>query len=116
MKYAIIVLALVGVLATPQLAAADITGNALYPWCKKDRNYCVVYVEGWVNGVTAKSIARRQKDLFSHPTMKICMPSKFTTQQSADIFMNYLRDHPEMRDKTTGILACLAFRKAFPCD
>ena len=78
MKYAIMVLALLGVLATPRLASA-ITGNDLYPWCKADRNFCVVYIEGWVNGVTAKSIARRQKDLFRHPTMKVCMPSKFTT-------------------------------------
>ena len=109
------VLALVGVLATPRLAAADITGNDLYPWCKKDRNYCVVYAEGWVNGMITKSIARRQKDLLAPPTMKICMPSNFTAKQQTDIFLNYLRDHPEMRDKKAGLLAWLAFRDAWPC-
>ena len=114
MKYAIMVLALVGVLATPRLASA-ITGNDLYPWCKEDRSFCIVYITGWVAGVTAKSIARRQQDLFRHPTMKFCMPSKFTTQTSTDIFMNYLRDHPEMRGTTAGISAWRAFKEAWPC-
>ena len=30
--------------------------------------------------------------------------------------MNYLRDHPEKRDKQAGILAWLAMQKAFPCQ
>ena len=93
MKYAIMVLALVGVLATPRLASA-FTWNDLYTWCKADRNFCVVYIEGWVNGVTAKSIARRQKDLFGHP-------------KNEDLYAEQIH-------YTAEILAWLAFRNAWP--
>jgi len=47
MKYAIMVLALVGVLARPTAAIADFTGNQMFKWCKESRDTCAMYAMGW---------------------------------------------------------------------
>ena len=43
MKYAIMVLALVGVLARPTAAIADRSGNRFYKMCELDRSICGNY-------------------------------------------------------------------------
>jgi len=131
MKYAIIVLALVGVLARPTAAIAEATGNEILQWCKQLRQICTSYAGGWRSGhwavLTAAYYATRkipteQKQLDAQlkvikrtaPT-NICIPRVVTNGQLADILMNHLRAHPETRHLQVGYLIVPAFRKAFPC-
>ena len=100
MRYAIIVLALLGVLASPRPAAA-MTGNDLYAWCENEKNYYLIYIEGWTNRLTAKSLAMRRNDLYSHPEMKICLPRQFTARQSTDICKAHTQQNRQ-RSKNNG--------------
>ena len=48
MRYAIIVLALLGVLAAPRPAAAANTGNDLLAACEVSELACTMYPAGWL--------------------------------------------------------------------
>ena len=53
MKYAIMVLALVGVLAQPRAVIADtgdVSGNVMLKTCNEMAELCAVYSMGWRNG------------------------------------------------------------------
>ena len=105
MRYAIIVLALLGVLASPRPASAQ-TGNELLKICPaNDKSSCRMYINGWIDGIIVpKSL-----------TKLICIPDGVTNGQMTDVFVKYLRAHPEKRHKIASILAWEATQKAFPC-
>ena len=52
MRYAIIVLALLGVLASPRPAASDVTGNTLLEVCENEL-VCSAYAMGWRDAFAA---------------------------------------------------------------
>ena len=106
MKYAIMVLALVGMLALPRLATAATTGNELLKVCPaRDKTTCTTYINGWVEGIIVpKSL-----------TKLICIPEGVTLGQLTDVFLNYLRAHPEERHEGASFLTFRAMKKAFPC-
>ena len=120
MRYAIMILALVGVLALPRPAAA-ITGNEFLERCeKKDKVnvgwfWCTGYVEGWAESqIISSAFAKAQKT----GAMKwVCFPKggKMLNTQLVDVLVKYLNNHPEARHQKTMILAHKAFSEAFPC-
>ena len=123
MKYAIMVLALVGVLARPTAALADTSGIKMLEFCKQDPDLCGLYSAGWRNGQMDTIVrAARLKGLRGADAIRaeskfylVCIPQKVTNGQSGDVLIKYLQDHPETRHKDVGVLAWRAFRKAFPC-
>ena len=125
MKYAIMVLALVGVLARPTAAIAETTGNEMLELCKKDPSICMIFAAGWRSGHNVALIEVGLKKGISEakifdamkrasPTGS-CLPFIVTNTQLGDVLMNHLRAHPETRHQNIGVLALAAFIKAFPC-
>ena len=130
MKYAIMVLALLCVLARP--TAADgvsgnkmATGNQMFEWCKESRDICGMYAMGWREAhSTTIVLVGIQKGLsdkkalgnLQHATPTgICLPQGTKNGQLADVLIKYLRDHPKKRHLQQAMLTIFAFRKAFPC-
>ena len=119
MRYAIIVLALLGVLASPRPAAA-LTGNQLLKTCGSDDIEglaCVYYVVGWNDAFGNATIAQYglQPNFVSNPIMGICLPIKVTNGQMVDVLLKYLRAHPEKRHEGSWELTAHAMKKAWPC-
>jgi hypothetical protein len=44
-----------------------------------------------------------------------CDPGRMASGQVRDVFVKYLRDHPEERHQIAELLFLLAMQKAFPC-
>jgi len=124
MKYAIIVLALVGVLAQPTAAIADVTGNAMLKGCESP-HVCRSYAMGWRNAHEYTAIMGWTK--LGLPPEKavnamrrasptgVCIPKIVTSGQLGDILLKHLRAHPETRHRPIAVITPSAFMKAFPC-
>ena len=90
MKYAIMVLALVGVLAQPTAAIAA-TGNEMFGWCKQSASLCVGYAWGWRNGHDVANVvtlikkglseANAHEALSRETPTGICFPNVSTSKQ-----------------------------------
>ena len=125
MKYAIMVLALVGVLARPTAAIAGATGNAMLSACKETSFLCATYAMDWRAGhMVAQlytSIEKGLSDAKAYDALSrtastgICIPEKVTNRQLGDVLMNHLRAHPETRHRPISLITQDAFTKAFPC-
>jgi len=133
MKYAIMVLALVGVLARPTAAIAEkggISGNVMLETCQNIRDLCSIYSMGWRNSQKATIVRAAELKGISivdgadasadairaeFKLYWVCIPQKVTNGQMGDVLIKYLQDHPEKRHNDVGVLAWRAFRKAFPC-
>nr|ADI23584.1 hypothetical protein [uncultured nuHF2 cluster bacterium HF0770_42C12] len=126
MKYAIMVLALVGVLARPTAAIAKETntgGNQYLTLCTDDPGRCYLYAIGWRHGYfTAQVNAARLMELKSKAAQRaafklfdICIPQKVLNKQLGDVLIKYLQDRPEKRHKHIAHLAMASFMEAFPC-
>ncbi len=108
MRYAIMILALVGVLALPRPAAA-IKGNELLERCTHEAQalelWCMGYVSGWQgrNDIRIKGTAKF-----------ICFPEA-RVSQFKDVLVKYLKNHPETRHQNAVPLTWRAFKEAFPC-
>ena len=63
MKHAIMVLALMGVLASPRPAAAAASGNNFLEMCNASELACHMYVKGWLDAFTTREFLN-----------KICVP------------------------------------------
>ena len=110
MKYAIIVLAFVGVLARPTAAIAN-TADVFLKACKNYPEYCAFYAVGWSDGhamaVLLGGIAEEK--------IEFCIPDGTTATQMGDALIKYIQDHPKFRDFRMDLLTRYAFKKAFPC-
>lgn len=78
-----------------------------------DEIACGSYVEGLANGMSARDQA--QSLLTKKPSEWPCFTSGVTPQELIGVVLNFLSDHPEMRDSPTGGVAALAFMHKFPC-
>jgi len=109
MKYAIMVLALVGVLASPRPAAANFTGNEMLNHCMDQSGFGKVLCVGYVIGFKSRDeISMKGQKKF------ICWPVA-PIGQFQDVLVKYLRNNPEHRHNQITPLAWRAFTKAFPC-
>ena len=123
MKYAIMVLALIGVLASPRPAAAELTGNEFLELCKLSKAQCALFIVGWRTAVifathgmiNAKILPSDQDDLGRNPILGICFPKRLKNEELTDAFVKFLRDQPEHRHRPLGPLIAVAMLKFFPC-
>ena len=119
MRYAIIVLALLGVLASPRPAAA-LTGNQLLRACGSAPSgeiACSFYVMGWRDAfmVTTVTTYKAAEMLEHNPKMTVCIPKAVENGQIKGVVLKYLRAHPATLHKDVAVLTWMAMKEAFPC-
>ncbi|AZE53451.1 hypothetical protein C4K03_1280 [Pseudomonas synxantha] len=87
------------------------TGNDLYDWgvqFEKENGTPVSAVSfGYVGYVSGAMDSMNQ--------IMFCAPKKVTYSQAASVFMKYLRNNPEVRDKPAPDLIVEAMAKPYPC-
>ena len=118
MKYAIMVLALVGILATPRLAAAKLTGNQFLDMCKNSELACLAYLHGWVDAFVITTIYMKDNNDVkkrNNHLINVCLSSEVTQTQKKMVLLKFLRDHPEMLHESSALLTYFAMKGAFPC-
>jgi Rap1a immunity proteins len=80
------------------------SGNTLYAKCTSpetyDRAYCLGYLVGAVDMMEGD---------------EACTPQGMTAGQVQDIFLKYMREHPELRDKRADHLIIVIFGTLYPC-
>ena len=77
------------------------TGNDLYAQCIAKSAACFAYVEG---------IA----DAFAQDG-SVCIPPQLIGNKVADVVMDFLGDHPELRRASAASIAYIALQRVFPC-
>jgi Rap1a immunity proteins len=81
--------------------SAFYTGNDLYVQCTAKSAACIAYVEG-----TADALAQDGN---------VCIPPQLTGNKVADVIMDFLGDHPELRPASAASIGYIALQRAFPC-
>jgi hypothetical protein len=84
------------------------TSDSLNIWLGgADLGYCFGYVEGVVDAMA------QRRDMAEGRTF--CIPPGITLAQFKEISMQYLREHPALRDYSAAGIVEEALDKAFPC-
>jgi hypothetical protein len=123
MKTLLMVVALVGILATGGAVAADRDdGNELLRQCQQyikamdgERNYIEVEAGvcgGFVQGVS-NTVSLLSNDL--KKDAKFCKPATVTYGQLVRIVVKYLKDNPKLLDMDRTALVWFALSDAYPC-
>jgi hypothetical protein len=128
--------ALGALIALPAFASAQSpdysSGNYWYDICTRSdldaQALCVTFVSSLTEGLTLGSLgasiwilrATKARDVDGGAKevsgfVMGCAPDGVTNRQNVDIFVSYLRGHPESRQKNAGVLYVNALREAFPC-
>ena len=109
-------LMLLAIAILPEVVQADSlsvpaykTGNDIYASCSDtssrfEDGYCF----GYIVGATDVLIGSRSGQL-------VCLPEGVNAQQLVDVVMKYLRDTPELRERSAGSITRDALVKAFQC-
>lgn len=97
---------------TPVMATSDAdNGNFWHKVCNMDSttSMCTSYVRGVIEGAVFQSG-------YSKTALPFCAPDGVQYGQFKDIFVKYLRDHPEKRHLSTSVLVMIATTQAYPCN
>lgn len=84
------------------------SGNYFYAICKTDSDFCLSYTAGLADGIYMQSLISKERVLY-------CAPDEATRGQVRDIFLKYLKDHPETRNEPAPDLFYESMIAAFPC-
>jgi hypothetical protein len=101
-------------------------GNDVHSWCQSNKSMAQAYTAGlWdlsSRGVHIASDARPSEakdhsptDLILDRLGRVCEPDDVALEQVTEAFCAYLRNAPEMREKSAAILFAKAMTKAWPC-
>jgi hypothetical protein len=107
-------IALMGLMGSGSSIAKKNTGsgNGLYESCTSESNFeqgvCLGFVKGFIVAIELGELGREK--LFN-----FCIPPNVTVGQGVDIFVNYLRAHPESRHLPASAILATALIEAFPC-
>ena len=110
MKYAIMVLALVGVLASPRPAAAG-SAKFISESCQSKADYrqfaFTSYIIGAIDGLELKMLLLKQRT--------ICIPQYFrkSMDQQVTLVKEYMRDNPSKDNEDAELIVFAALAKAF---
>ena len=90
----------------PLPAAGFYNGNQLLEFCNStkgsfERGLC----GGYIAGIADKT-----------DSTTYCIPSKATVCELIDVVKLWLRDHPEKRHLSGGVLVAEALKEKFPCN
>jgi len=109
--------ALLLVAASP---AAAYSGNDLYAQCSQplERTWCLGFVSGLISGyIIGLQVSQDvyETGLAKQEELGICPPGASTYGQAVDMVIQYLREHPEERDRRAPILVGAALRLHWSC-
>ena len=85
--------------------AGAMTGSELREYCATRWDLCHGFIVG------AAEMFRYQMEV----TNPICFGDDVTSEQVHDVVINYLEEHPEVRQEHALILVTWAIREAFDC-
>jgi hypothetical protein len=86
------------------LNRCDTTDNAIA------KEGCKVWVDGFINGMGS---VQAQEGL--HHQFEVCFPNGVETEQSFQVIVKYIKDHPQDAHLPTAILSLMGLHAAFPC-
>jgi hypothetical protein len=86
------------------------TGNDLWTLCHQKGPGCVAYIEGVAD--VLMPIWAKGGDFSG---WRGCLPKETIGGQVKDVFIKFLREHPEKRHFTASSLVSWALAEAFPC-
>jgi hypothetical protein len=93
-------------------------GNKLLAECENgyiaNKNYCLGYIAGTADSFKTLRFALEVTKQGGNPT--ICLPKNATLQQLRDVFLKYVREHPETRHLSADYLATAAWSESFRCE
>ena len=110
MRYAIIVLALLGVLASPRPAAAG-SAKFISELCQSKADYrqfaCTSYIIGVILGLELMMLLQKKRT--------ICIPRYFrkSMDQQVTLVKEYMRDNPSKDNEDAELIVFAALAKAF---
>jgi len=103
-------------------------GNGFWDHCHEDSppTECWAFFQGIMHGTaqaidfaTIRMFPEQKYEQFNatrQKLMPICLPANATSGQALDVFLKYLKDNPQSRNRTTGMLYIVAMTHAFPCQ
>jgi hypothetical protein len=90
------------------VAPAYVLGNTLWEACSSRNDLCLAYIVG-----TADAIQAARGSLLG---WRVCLPNGVTEGQAMDVVVQFLSQHPEMRQYAATGLVANALANAFPCS
>lgn len=110
-------------------ASQSLDGNALLEACGGSGEWAEAFCYGYIFGLneggmyTALAAQQDVEGSTIQETMKAvtdllgyCTPNTVNSLQLTDVFLAYLRDHPELRHLPAQLLFTDAMTEAFPCE
>ncbi len=103
--------AVLGPIAT--VHAQTWSGTQLFQLCTRDLGdagdaACSAYIRGFSDGLLIGDVTAGTAD-------GICLPYALNQVQARALVDRFLREHPEMLDRTAALLVFRAIQEAFPC-
>jgi len=92
------------------IATAFFDGDRLLARCERNEPACYAYVAG-----VADLLATATAYGTALAGLSVCMPSDVTVQRTAEIAMDFLKNHPEERRDGAAGLVAVSLQEAFPC-
>ena len=109
--FLVIGLAAVGLMPNAADAEGFYDGNALYTDCKTDLSVCT----GYVSGVADTMLLIQDSGFAAKKQCLIAFEPGTNNEQLKDVAVNFLRDHPEQRQRPASALVWNALITAFKC-
>lgn len=76
---------------------------------------CITYVKAAIDVINVNRIIYKGEDTLSHVIMG-CAPSEVTIGQIAEIWLKYIKEHPEQHHLAPIGTLSLSMNAAFPCS
>ena len=92
-----------------------LTGNDLLELCQVSRSQCDAYISAYATGAHDGTEAAITLMTGESADQTLCMPSRVTASQLGDVVLGHLKQKPEERHYSAGLLTILAIWTAFPC-
>lgn len=85
-------------------------GNFWYSHCANEQPFeCAALIMGLANGISGYQNYMKTQALY-------CLPKNNTYRQLTDVFLGYLKRHPEERHLNVSMLFMASMVEAFPCN
>ena len=94
--------------AVAQEVPRRVTAQQLGAVCSQDREACLTYVLGAVDGMIAVTALSGRPPIF-------CIPSGTPNQELADAAVRYLRANPQEGRTNAAVVVVAGLRQIYPC-
>lgn len=99
--------------SVPLKAAQDIdSGNYWYEICGREDSFNLMACGSFISGIWEGMMFQSSKD---KKPAAACIPDGVTFGQQREIWVKYMREHPEWRHLRASLLYFAAMNNVFPC-